>query len=608
MKLNDFFKRNSVGMKMFALYFLGMSVTVMAMGYFSYNKSKEIIYENVSVSALQTIQQANRRLDLVLEEYANRSQLVFSNKGIQKGILADFEDTYAHRSNTQETRDFLSNLVNAKNDTQRIYILGERRASFRYNMDGLAELPPVGESTQQEGWYKRIKEANGKPVWFGVMPSPLPPRIGSDNVPVFALGRAIKHLDGRNEIIGVLLMEFDPSYIRSFLNGIEFQEGGTILLVGPDHKVVSGEGGVLRFPEGLLREGDPNGVLRITLNGERMFTVYDKSGVNDWRLVGMVPERALVRDASAIGHFTIALVVGFMFVSIVLAFIAAKQMFDPVKRLLRSMQRVREGDFSIQILEPRRDEFGILFFGFNVMVQRIKSLIDEVYVQQLLKQESQLKMMSSQINAHFLYNTLDSIHWISRLHKVDEISAMIFGLSKYLRISLSEGRDFVTVKEVAELLDSYLLIQKVRYGDKFTVAMTIDPSLEYEHVLKYVFQPIVENAIYHGLEKKRGQGRLTITWTREGQMSHFTVEDDGVGIPAGKLADIQVALARGEASGGGNFALINIAGQIRLAYDGSAALTVESREGEGTKVTLAMPLGDRNKQKFHTQSKGFHIF
>jgi two-component system sensor histidine kinase YesM len=590
LKPSAYIKLSSLGFKIFTLYFVSMSISIMIMGYFSYDKSKDIIRSKVSLSALQTIKQANRRLDLLLGEYADRSMLVFGYKDIQKGILGEFSDTYEQRSNMQKITSFLSNLVNNKNDTLNIHILGEHNASYRYSNNGVVELPPVGPEEQSNAWYQEIIRANGRVVWYGIRPSFIKISGVTDHEPVFILGRAIKYLEGRNEIIGVLIMEFDPENVRRFLSEIDFQAHGTTLLVDSTNHVVS-DADVRYYNHPELDLPDlQSGTQSNVLDGKEMLTVFDKSTVNEWKLVGMAPVKELVQDTSEIGIYMLYLVIGFMFVSILLALGAARQMKRPINMMLRSMRRAREGDFDVQITESRKDEFGILFFGFNVMVSRLKNLIDEVYIQKLLKNENQLKMMASQINAHFLYNTLDSIHWISRIYKVDEISTMIFGLSKYLRISLSEGKEFVTVKEISELLESYLLIQNVRYQDKFTVHMDIDPSLYYDRVLKFIFQPLVENAIYHGLEKKKENGRLEIVWKKLGELSCFEVCDDGAGIPADKLNEIRSVLENEELMGEHHFALKNINSQIKLAYGKEYGLKIESTFGIGTKVSLVIPL------------------
>jgi len=567
----------------------------MAVGYLSYHKANSIIRDKVSQIALQTVQQTNKRLELMLDEYASRSQLVFGEKKIQMGILGDFQDSYERSSNMKQIWTFLSNMVNVKNDTLNIYIFGEGQASYWYRntVNPFAELPPASMEERSQEWYQDIRAADGKIVWYGVGPSlvlrPVPDE--TDREDVFTLGRAIKNLDGNGEIIGVLVMEFDPQSIRQLLSEVDFHAQGRTMIVDRDNRVIADSDGSLTMqPSGLDLPDAASGILTHELDGTQMMAVFDETPGSMWKLVGMASLEELEGDAGAIGLYTFSLVVGFMLVSFLLAFLVARQMNRPVSILLRSMRKASEGDFDVQIAAKRQDEFGVLFTSFNVMVARIKQLIDELYVQKLFRTEMQLKMMGSQINAHFLYNTLDSIHWISRVYKVDEISKMIFGLSRYLRLSLSEGKEFVTVKECVDLLDSYLSIQQIRYEDKFTVHMDVDPAILHFRVLKFIFQPLVENAIYHGLESKRERGRLDISWSRQEELLLFEVTDDGIGIAPEKMTELEEALKNEEVLGDHHFALKNINSQIKLAYGKEYGLRIESEPGAGTKVTMKIPL------------------
>lgn len=590
MRLHAYLKWRSIGYKLFILFFASMSLSIMMMGYLSYHKANEIISSKVSQVAWQTIQQANRRLELIMNEYDNRTLLIFGNKEIQRGIIGDYRDSYDQSYNNQQIGKFLSNLVNVKNDTQNIYILGERSASYRFTNNGFAELPMISTKEAEQDWYKQIKEANGQVVWFGIR-APFIQSLSGDNKPVFIMGRSLKNFDNLNQTLGVLIMEINPELIQQFLSEVDFQAQGTTYIVDPNDTVMADSNGALIMrPSGLKLPAGSTGYLKDQVDDKEAMIVYDELKINQWKLVGMAPIQNLISDSRNIAYYTVYLVIGFSVVAIGLAFLVAKEMHKPVRMLLLSMRRAREGDFDIQITNERSDEFGMLYHSFNIMVTRIKDLIDEVYIQKLLKKETQLKMMASQINAHFLYNTLDSIHWISRIHKVDEISTMIFGLSKYLRISLSEGNDFVTVRESAELLESYLAIQKVRYQDKFTVNMNMDSQLMNYKVLKFVFQPLVENAIYHGLENKRGSGCLEIRWKMEGQLLIFEVEDDGIGIKADKMKELSAMMASDEWEGEHNFALRNIHSQIQLTYGKEYGLSIESTWGAGTKVTLILPL------------------
>lgn len=252
------------------------------MGYLSYNKANDIIRTKVSQVALQTVQQANRRLELLMDEYANRSFIVFGYKEIQKGILGEYRDSYDQTYNNQQIARFLSNLVNLKNDTLNIYILGEGSASFRYSMSGFAELPPAGKQDQAQPWYQQIKAANGQVVWYGIRPSFMTLGNAATDKPVFCLGRAIKNLDRRNEIIGVLIMEFDPEPIQSFLAQVDFHTSSSTLIVDKDNKIVADSKGTrLMQPSGLKLPASSNGVITHMLNGKEMMAVFDQTELND---------------------------------------------------------------------------------------------------------------------------------------------------------------------------------------------------------------------------------------------------------------------------------------------------------------------------------------
>lgn len=595
MHLNMYFKWLSVGIKMFILYFVSMAIAVMVMGYLSYQKATDIIQSQIGEVALQTIQQANKRLEIILQEYEDRSYIIFGSKELQKGILGQFEDNYDRTTNTLQITNFISNLVNSKNDTVNLFILGQRAVSFRYsgnNTPTISVLPSFEPSKEDQDWYQKIIEADGRVVWFGIRDSFIKQKfILDEEKPVLIFGRALKDIWGTSEIIGVMVYEVDPSVVEDLLTDIDFNASGSSIIVDRDNRVVgdADDRSTMRLTDIDLPRG-PSGIMNTVLDGKEMIVVYDLLSINDWKLVGLIPAVHFVKDSREIGFYTLYLTIGLMLVAVILALIVSRRVHTPVHTMIRSMRKAREGDFDVQITAQRRDEFGILFENFNLMVSRIKTLIDELYIQRLIKNEMQLKMLVSQINAHFIYNTLDSIHWIARIRKVDEISTMISGLSNYLRISLSSGKDTITVQEAVELVESYLSIQKVRYQDKFEVDMRMDPELVNYKVLKFVFQPLVENAIYHGLEKKNGKGRLLICWLKTDETLHYEVQDDGVGIPADKLREITDSLANNDVQGENYFALKNINAQIKLSYGQEYGLKLESGAGVGTKVSLRLPL------------------
>lgn len=587
---------NSIGFKVFVLYFVSMSLTVALMGFLFFTKSTFVIQSNAGSIALQTIEQAEKRLKTIMDEYDNRSQVILGYRDLQQGIIGNFSDYYDRVKNSSTIANFVTNMVNSKNDTVTMNIIGMYDTSYRYSnitSSGFTVLPKADPSLLKQAWCRQIIEADGKVVRFGIGYSFMP--IDSpdyENTPVYVFGRALKDLQGQGEIIGVLLYEINPAEIQNILSEIDFSTSGNTFIMNRSGEIIAQDPGTILPGElsSLSMPNAPHGTLNARIQGKEKLIVYREMEGTDWLLVGMVPMKNLVKGAQQIKTYTLYLALAFVVVAVVLSVVVGRYVHSPVYTLMRYMKKAREGDFEARIPRKRKDEFGILFDSFNVMVFRIKQLIDELYIQRLLKKETQLKMLASQINAHFIYNTLDSIHWISRMYKIDAISTMIFGLSRYLRLSLSDGREYVTVEEAAELVESYLSIQKARYEDKFAVDVVLDPAIKHNTVLKFLFQPLVENAIYHGIENLTGKGELQISWTKRDGDLLFTVTDNGVGIPEDQLEQIRSTLEQADIRD--NFALRNINAQIKLSYGGNYGLTLESELGKGTRVSMIIPLKD----------------
>ncbi|MBM7568494.1 cache domain-containing sensor histidine kinase [Paenibacillus sacheonensis] len=581
----------SVGVKVFGFYAASILIIVTVMGYLSYGKSAEIIETKVGGMALQNVHQLSKRIDTILAGYEDRSMLVLGNKEIQKQLSGKFRSELERIDTNNANTAFLANLVNSRNDMKNIYLLGERGASFRYSpRDSFPAFNPYAADFSNTTWYERIRKAEGGIVYFGIGPSLI--RGAEPNAkPVFSFGRAERDIASGGEVIGVLLYEVEAAEITDLLSEIDYDGSGVNVLVDNDGAIVGDKDGLL----GATRLGLPlanarQGLFGRMIDGEKKLVVYNRLETADWTLVGMLRGANLMKEARDIRWYMLMLGLACFTIGILLAVFIAASVHRPLHRMIRAMRRAKNGDFDVRIADKREDEFGYLFLHFNGMVSRIKELINELYVQKLLEQGLQLKMLGSQINAHFLYNTLDSVHWIARINKVDDISTMVFGLSKYLRLSLSEGRDEVNVDQIVQLIDSYIMIQKVRYRDKFAMHLHVEETLGEYKVLKSIFQPIVENAIYHGLEKKPGKGRLDVSFHREGGCLKFVVVDDGNGMQPDKLSELQQLLRSEAAIEGSHFALRNINAQIQIAYGMQYGIEIDSSCGQGTRVELTIPL------------------
>ena len=330
-----------------------------------------------------------------------------------------------------------------------------------------------------------------------------------------------------------------------------------------------------------------SGSFETRINDREYLAVYSRSAYTMWNYVVLIPDTDIFGQIYSIRRFFIFVIIVITVLTIPFCSMIAGALYNPLENLVLAMQNVKNGNLDTAISDPRRDEYQKVYEGFNLMLAELKQLIDDLSNEKSLNKQAEINLIQAQINPHFLYNTLDSIYSIAVIHKVDEISNMASALSKFFRVSLSGGKTDTTLKEALEIAKSYLTIQNIRFGNKIKYEVSIpEPCLDIV-VPKLLLQPIVENSIYHGLEKKKGKGRLSISCKEYEETVSIYVDDDGVGIPEDKLEELKKTLDGGEDRE--HFALKTINKQLILKYGKKYGLTIESREGYGTRVTISLP-------------------
>ncbi len=316
---------------------------------------------------------------------------------------------------------------------------------------------------------------------------------------------------------------------------------------------------------------------------------YRALDVGPWGILAIVPEAGLLASSRTFWQLGLAGVC-LLFLAIGLGAwrLAIVGIDRPVARLVRFMAEVERGGFDRRIGERRGDEFGFLFASADAMAARTQQLIHELYASRLSRRESELKVLQSQINPHFLYNTLDTINWIARANGVEEISRIVRGLSTLYRASFNRGREYIECGEMVRSMEGYLLIERYRYKNLVDYRLEVAPEAAPWLVLNLVLQPLVENAVIHGIGGCERPGRIVVIAGIENEVLRLAVEDDGIGIPAEKLALIREGLAaEGE---DGDSGMRNVQRRIRIFYGEPWGLTVESESERGTRVEISMPV------------------
>lgn len=287
-----------------------------------------------------------------------------------------------------------------------------------------------------------------------------------------------------------------------------------------------------------------------------------------------------------------------LFLTLVFSFLAAllisSSISNPIRALNRTTASIAEGNFDVRVETGTTDEIAGLAASFNIMVVKIKQLLENSIKEQENLKKSELKALQAQINPHFLYNTLDTIVWMAEGNKSEQVIEIVRALSNFFRITLSKGKDWITVRDEVEHIRNYLIIQKIRYRDIMDFSIEVEEDILEYKILKLTLQPLVENALYHGIKNKRTGGSIWIKGHKqeEGKLL-FQVTDNGMGMTGERKAEVQMELDSETTelySKESGFGLNNVQKRIKLYYGKEYGLSISSEYTVGTRVMLSLPM------------------
>ena len=261
----------------------------------------------------------------------------------------------------------------------------------------------------------------------------------------------------------------------------------------------------------------------------------------------------------------------------------------PIERLRQVTGAVAHGDFEARAETVGPSEIVELSGSVNDMTVHLEAMVSKIKEDESKMRHAELRLLQEQINPHFLYNTLDTIVWLIESDSTDEAVDMVVSLSQFFRLVLSHGAEYISIREEEQHIRSYLKIQQARYHDILDYEINIDPAIYPYKILKLTLQPLVENALYHGIKYKRAMGKITITGSMQERRIVFTVMDNGVGMDVGKLEHLRREIERPCKDTEGGFGLANVNERIRMYFGDYYGMQIDSVQGEGTTVTVTIP-------------------
>lgn len=542
------------------------------------------IFEN-SVLYTQTItKQINQNIDSYITYMDNIVSVISGSEDAQYYLFRGNTDGGHEKRLLEQFRIILK----GRSDIRNIGLVCDGGNSL-FNTGYSSQNPDIDLSTQE--WYKKAVESKGKSI---LTSSHVQHVIEGERPWVITMSRGISNLVGSRASKGAVFIDLNYSAISELCDQNSIGDKGYVFIVDQDGNIVYHPQQQQLYNE--LQTENIEAVMNaktdtVTVGEgehEKIYTISrsDKTG---WTVVGCMNVAELLKSSRQAQRIYVICAAGLIILSLILSRVLARNITYPIQRLRDSMKKVQTGEFPTTDIEvSSENEIGSLTKSFNVMTHRIAELMEQNIHEQEEKRKSELKALQSQINPHFLYNTLDSIIWMAEGKKNEEVVLMTASLARLLRQSISNADELVSVGQEAEYARSYLTIQKMRYKDKLEFQIDISPAISGVKIIKLVLQPIIENAIYHGLKYKESKGFLIVRGYLEGKKAVLEVEDNGVGMDEETLSHIFEKHKVNYHSNG--VGVYNVQKRLKLYYGEEYGIVYKSRKNEGTRAVITIPM------------------
>ena len=410
---------------------------------------------------------------------------------------------------------------------------------------------------------------------------------------VISLSRAVEVTDEGKATQALLLINLNYRYFEEIFSNVNLGNGGYVYLTND-------RGDIIWHPKqneiysGRFNEDNKyaatlkDGITVENLSGKNLTLNVRTIGYTGWKLVGVTPSAALGIDGIKFRFFVLFVADLFLFLlAMINAFISDK-ISNPIKRLDGSVREIESGNLDVEILPSGSYEVEHLGKSIKNMLGRIKVLMSDLVAEHNAKRKSEFDTLQSQINPHFLYNTLDIIVWMIENENSDKAVNIVTALAKFFRISLSKGKNIITVKDEVEHVRNYLMIQNMRFKNRFEYSIDVDEEVLSYSSLKLMLQPLVENAIYHGMEFMDGDGEIDVKVFKEDDSLYFTITDNGLGMSE-DMVETLLSKDFVPSKKGSGIGVKNVNERIKLYFGSEYGLKVESEPDEGTKITIHLP-------------------
>lgn len=567
--------------KIMMIFLTFSRVIAVGLGVFCYSSVfRQMLSSTTSYSGM-VAKQISRNAGMIMEQ---------TGKILEIGNSSDISDFLYDTGSRHETTMNLINMVKLyrnsyilSDDIKNFYVIGNDGVCFNEKIG----IYPIEKSEKSRYIYDMILENENELLVLSGF------EMGWEDRDCFLIGQKIRQTF-TNKTMGIIAIEMDANAIKSVYEQEILGESGYFTLYDKKGNELFHDDGAAERPAIPLRKEVFSGLngsyQEETENGIRL-VVYDSIENTGWVIVGQVPLQELMAPVYQLGEvFFAAILLTLLFLG-VLYYYLSRRLTKPITELKDKMLLAEQGDLDATVAVITNDEISILQRQYNQMLMRIKALMEENKEEQRNMQKAELKALQAQINPHFLYNTLELVIWLAASEENDQVIDVVDKLAVFFKTGLSKGLEWIPVKKEIEHVESYLSIQQKRYSDLLTFEIRVEPEVYQYSMLKMVLQPIVENALYHGIKNREEGGKITVTGQKQGEFLIFVIEDTGCGMEPEILEDLCRKIRENTqpySDHENGFGIYNVNRRILLYYGKECGLDVWSERYNGTRVTIRL--------------------
>lgn len=573
-------------------FFVPVTVAaVLIIGLYSYFFETNNIKKNASYLMESTVNQTsvllNDKMMTLFSQMINLSNSAAVNNllldGGSSGRADNFDDLLACYDSMEEIYQNYDQVIDS------LYFCNNRGEEVKYFTSDVPRH--IGLSLSE--WMKKYNSSPHGVYWLNdhkndVFQTTTPHRV----ISVF---RIIGSPESQSA--GILIFNLSSSYFSGIFDNVRISQNGYIMLVSRDGTLSSSSMQnqyclTLSAVEKLKEHFGTNGSMDLrSVTNQKMVVTYHTIEVNGWMVVAVMPESDLLSTSSEFKVILMVLISLLIFVMISLTGMIARSISKPIEYLSDQVLKFDGGDMEVSFAVESENEIGVLSHGLSYLKRAVTELLAQVRREQEQKAKMQLLAMQEQIKPHFLYNTIGSIRQLVNMGKNQMASDLCVELARFYRLGISGGNEIITLAEEIDHAHSYLEIQKVRYEDDFEYEFDIPQEIAHTDMLKLSLQPLIENAIYHGIKKKEGIGTILVSGEKQQDRIILKVYDDGAGMTEDELQDLRASLALPpEVSWTRHFGLRNVNARLKLYFGPESGLEIESVKDVYTQVSILIPL------------------